>query len=112
MSFFDVRESFQDVKTPKTSTSASTDRRWPPKVKDGQHIYAILFLFAPFPDRCLLVPFYHIFTSGVKVTCNIVNLLDATLSPLVYYENLISHPRGLRFGTFNVLYITLYYFFF
>ena len=40
-----------------------------------------------------------------------MNLLDATLSPLVYYENLISHPRGLQFGTFNVLYITLYYFF-
>ena len=67
-------------------------------------------LFAHFPDRCLLVPFYHIFTSGVKVACNIMNLLDATLSPLVYYENLISHPRGLRFGTFYILYITLYYF--
>ena len=25
VSFFDVRDSFQDIKTPKTSTSASTD---------------------------------------------------------------------------------------
>ena len=77
--------------------------------KNVQYIYAILFLVVPFPDRCILVPFYHIFTSGVKVACNIMNLLDATLSPLVYYENLLSHPKGLRFGTFYVPYITLYY---
>ena len=80
------------------------------KSKNVQHIYAILFLLAPFPDRCLLVPFYHILTSSVKVACKIMNLLDATLAPLVYHENLISHPSGLRFGTFYVLYITLYYF--
>ena len=34
---------------------------------------------------------------------NIMNLFDATLSPLVYYQNAISHPRGLCFT-----YITIF----
>ena len=33
---------------------------------------------------------------------NIMTLFDATLSPLVCYQNSISHPRGLWFGSFDV----------